>query len=72
MGFVQVGGERERERKAGIFFQKSSSPLSLHSQGRRICTMPFNGTMSFFFGRKGNGFGSDPTWVMTVMIMMIK
>jgi hypothetical protein len=57
MGFVQVGGERERERKAGIFFQKSSSPLSLHSQGRRICTMPFNGTMSFFLEEKEMDLG---------------
>jgi hypothetical protein len=50
-GFYKVEGrESEREKH----FQKSSSSLPLHAQGRRSCTVPFKtASCSFFFKRIG-------------------
>jgi len=48
----QVGGERRRGW-VGKRFQKSSSPLSLHLQGRRSCIVPFKtAPCRFFFLKK--------------------
>jgi hypothetical protein len=59
------GGEREG-KNSGNFFQKSPSPLSLHLQGRRSCTVPFKTALcSFFFSfifflkKRKTKFGSD-------------
>jgi hypothetical protein len=38
---------------------KSSSPLSLHLQGRRSCIVPFKTAPCSFFLRKEKKFGSD-------------
>jgi hypothetical protein len=52
-GFLgKWGGEREREN-GNKTFQKSSSPLSLHSQGRINSTVPFKTALCSFFLRKG-------------------
>jgi hypothetical protein len=61
-GFLgKWGGEREG-KDSGKIFQKSPSPLSLHLQGRRSCTVPFKTPpCSFFFLKKRKTkFGSDP------------
>jgi hypothetical protein len=65
-GFLgKWGGEREG-KNSGNFFQKSPSPLSLHLQGRRSCTVPFKTALcSFFFSfifflkKRKTKFGSD-------------
>jgi len=57
-GFLgKWGGERERGKDL-----KSSSPLSLHLQGRRSCTVPFKTAPCsfFFFEEKEKKFRSDP------------
>jgi hypothetical protein len=61
VSFMQVGCKE----RAGKTFQKSSSPLSLHLQGRRSCTVLFKAALCslfvfFFFEEKENEFGSDP------------
>jgi hypothetical protein len=55
-GFVGKWEEREGE-VSGKSFQKSHSPLSLHLQGRRSCTVPFKTApcrFFFFFLEKEN------------------
>ena len=48
-GFLgKWGGEREG-KNSGKNFQKSPSPLSLHLQGRRSCTVPFKTAPCSFF-----------------------
>jgi hypothetical protein len=64
-GFVgKWGGERERGKDL-----KSSSPLSLHLQGRRSCTVPFKtASCSFFFffeEKEKKNLGVTQKWVMT-------
>ena len=67
-GFVGKWEEREGE-VSGKSFQKSHSPLSLHLQGRRSCTVPFKTApcrFFFFFFRKGKqNLGVTQNWVMT-------
>jgi hypothetical protein len=69
-GFLgKWGGEREGKNN-GKNFQKSPSPLSLHLQGRRSCTVPFKtAPCNFFFFihlRKGKqNLGVTQNWVMT-------
>jgi hypothetical protein len=47
--FWASGVEREGKNN-GKNFQKSPSPLSLHLQGRRSCTVPFKtAPCNFFF-----------------------
>jgi hypothetical protein len=64
-GFLgKWGGEREG-KNSGKNFQKSPSPLSLHLQGRRSCTVPFktapcNFFFHFFLKKRKTKFGSDP------------
>jgi hypothetical protein len=62
-GFLgKWGGEREGKNN-GKNFQKSPSPLSLHLQGRRSCTVPFKTapcSFFFFFLEKEKRFGGDP------------
>jgi len=65
-GFLgKWGGEREG-KNSGKNFQKSPSPLSLHLQGRRCCTVPFKTAPcsfffhSFFLKKRKTKFGSDP------------
>ena len=60
-GFLgKWGGEREG-KNSGKIFQNSPSPLSLHLQGRRSCTVPFKtAPCSFFFEEKEKKIGSDP------------
>jgi len=64
-GFLgKWGGEREGKNN-GKNFQKSPSPLSLHLQGRRSCTVPFktapcNFFFHFFLKKRKTKFGSDP------------
>jgi hypothetical protein len=76
-GFLgKWGGEREG-KNSGKIFQKSPSPLSLHLQGRRSCTVPFKTApcsffLFFFFSfifflRKGKqNLGVNQNWVMTI------
>jgi len=64
-GFLgKWGGERERGKDL-----KSSSPLSLHLQGRRSCTVPFKTApcnfFFFFFEEKEKNLGVTQKWVMT-------
>jgi hypothetical protein len=64
-GFVgKWGGERERGKDL-----KSSSPLSLHLQGRRSCTVPFKtASCSFFFffeEKEKKNLGVTQKWIMT-------
>jgi hypothetical protein len=51
--------ERESEREK--HFQKSSSSLPLHAQGRRSCTVPFKTApcsfLFFFFEEKKKNLG---------------
>jgi hypothetical protein len=64
--FSQIRGERRRGR-AVKRFQKSSSPLSLHLQGRRSCTVSFKtAPFSFFFEEKEKNLGVTQKWVMIV------
>jgi len=66
VSFMQVGC-KERAVKT---FQKFSSPLSLHLQGRRSCTVPFKTTscslfVYFFFKKRKMNLGVTQKWVMT-------
>jgi hypothetical protein len=69
-GFLGKWGGERGGKNSGKNFQKSLSPLFLHLQGRRSCTVPFKmAQCSFFFHfflRKGKqNLGVTQNWVMT-------
>jgi hypothetical protein len=64
------GKERGKEKRE-FFFKNLLHPCHCIRRGEEYAQCRLTAPC-LFFGRKGNGFGSDPTWVMTVMIMMIK
>jgi hypothetical protein len=66
-GFCASGRGKREGKNSGKNFQKSSSPLSLHSQGRRICTVLFKTApcLLFFIEKRKMNLGVTQKWVMT-------